>query len=78
MVLKREVFVESQQRAREEIAGLRRELAGRGRLVKDDYLYAIERTAAESKLIEDSVLLYQSLGVPSDGTSKLEGGIAEP
>lgn len=46
MVLKREVFVESQQRAREEIAGLRRTLAESDRLIKDDDLYAIEQTAA--------------------------------
>jgi hypothetical protein len=47
-----------------------------GKLIKEDGLYAIERTAAVSRLIEAGVLLDQGFGTPSGWISTADGRIA--
>lgn len=48
-----------------------------GKLIKDDGLYAIERTAAVSRLIEAGVLQDQGVGIPSGWISTADGRIAK-
>jgi hypothetical protein len=47
-----------------------------GKLIKDDGLYAIERTAAVSRLIVAGVLLDQGVVIPSGWISTVDGRIA--
>lgn len=49
-----------------------------GKLIKDDGLFAVERTAAVSKLIEAGVLLDQGFGIPSGWVSTADGRIVKP
>ncbi len=49
-----------------------------GKLIKDAGLFAIERTAAVSKLIEAGVLLDQGVGIPSGWISTADGRIVKP
>gem|GEM_PF-1536480 len=49
-----------------------------GTLIKDDGLFAIERTAAVSKLIEAGLLLDQGVGIPSGWISTADGRIVKP
>jgi len=49
-----------------------------GKLIKDDGLFAVERTAAVSKPIEAGVLLDQGVGIPSGWISTADGRIARP
>jgi hypothetical protein len=49
-----------------------------GKLIKDDGLFAIERTAEVSRLIESGVLLDQGFGIQSGWISTADGRIAKP
>jgi len=49
-----------------------------GKLIKEDGLFAVERTATVSKLIEAGVLLDQGVGIPSGWISTADGRIAKP
>jgi hypothetical protein len=49
-----------------------------GKPIKDDGLYAIERTAAVSRLIEAGVLLDRGFEIPSGGISTRDGCIVKP
>lgn len=48
-----------------------------GKLIKDNGLYAIERTAAVSRLIEAGVLLDQGFRIPSGWISTADGRIVK-
>jgi hypothetical protein len=48
-----------------------------GKLIKGDGLFAVERTAAVSRLIEAGVLLDQGFGIPSDRISAADGRIVK-
>ena len=47
------------------------------KLIKDDGLFAIERTAEVSMLIESGVLLDQGFGIPSGWISTADGRIVK-
>jgi hypothetical protein len=49
-----------------------------GKLIKEDGLFAIERTNAVSRLIEAGVLLDQGVGIPSGWISTADGRIVKP
>lgn len=49
-----------------------------GKLIKDDGLFAVERTAVVSRLIEAGVLLDQGVGIPSGWISTVDGRIVKP
>jgi hypothetical protein len=48
-----------------------------GKLIKDDGLFAVERTASVSRLIKTGVLLDQSVGIPSGWISTQDGRIVK-
>jgi hypothetical protein len=48
-----------------------------GKLIKEDGLFAIERTAEVSRLIEAGVLLDQGVGIPSGWISTADGRIVK-
>lgn len=48
-----------------------------GKLIKEDGLFAVERTVAVTKLIDAGVLLDQCLGIPSGWVSTADGRIVK-
>jgi hypothetical protein len=50
---------------------------GRGKLIKDDGLFAVEQTVAASKPIEAGVLLDQGFGIPCGWISAADGRIVK-
>jgi hypothetical protein len=48
-----------------------------GKLIKEDGLFAIERTVAVSRLIEVGVLLDQGVGIPSGWINTADGRIVK-
>jgi hypothetical protein len=48
-----------------------------GKLIKDDGLFAVERTAAMLMLIEAGVLLDQGVGIPNGLISTADGRIVK-
>jgi hypothetical protein len=53
------------------------QIAVDGKLIKDDGLSAIERTATASRLIDAGVQLYQGLGIPSGWISTADGRVVK-
>ncbi|MDD2755122.1 MAG: hypothetical protein PHS80_06275 [Methanothrix sp.] len=49
-----------------------------GKLIKDDGLFAVERTVAVSKLTEAGVQLEQGFGIPSGWVGTADGRIVKP